>query len=52
MGYTPEEVDTIRIASMMHDIGKLNLPSSIIEKPGKLTGLNTSLTGELGKFNI
>ena len=37
MGYTPEEVDTIRIASMMHDIGKLNLPSSIIEKPGKLT---------------
>lgn len=37
MGYPPEEVDTIRIASMMHDIGKINIPSSILEKPGKLT---------------
>lgn len=37
MGYSPEKVDTIRIASMMHDIGKINIPSSILEKPGKLT---------------
>lgn len=37
MGYTPDEVDTIRVASMMHDIGKINIPSSILEKPGKLT---------------
>lgn len=37
MGYSPEEVDIIRIASMMHDIGKINIPSSILEKPGKLT---------------
>ena len=37
MGYSPEKVNIIRIASMMHDIGKINIPSSILEKPGKLT---------------
>lgn len=37
MGYSSEEVDIIRVASMMHDIGKINIPSSILEKPGKLT---------------
>lgn len=37
MGYSPEDVNTIRIASMMHDIGKINIPAEILEKPGKLT---------------
>jgi len=37
MGYSDEKVNIIRIASMMHDIGKINIPSSILEKPGKLT---------------
>lgn len=37
MGYPPDDVNTIRIASMMHDIGKINIPSEILEKPGKLT---------------
>lgn len=37
MGYSAEKVNIIRIASMMHDIGKINIPSSILEKPGKLT---------------
>lgn len=37
MGYSPEEVNNIRIASMMHDIGKINIPAEILEKPGKLT---------------
>lgn len=32
-----EEKDSLVIASMMHDIGKLLIPESIIEKPGKLT---------------
>lgn len=31
------EKDSLVIASMMHDIGKLLIPESIIEKPGKLT---------------
>ncbi|MBR1683704.1 MAG: HD-GYP domain-containing protein [Clostridia bacterium] len=29
--------ETIRLASTMHDIGKLMIPESILEKPGKLT---------------
>ena len=37
LNYTEEEVNTIRIASMMHDIGKINVPSQILEKKGKLT---------------
>lgn len=32
-----EEKDSLVIASMMHDIGKLLIPEAIIEKPGKLT---------------
>lgn len=32
-----EEKDCLVIASMMHDIGKLLIPESIIEKSGKLT---------------
>ncbi len=37
LDYSPEEVDIIRIASMMHDIGKINIPASILEKPARLT---------------
>ena len=37
MGLSPEEVENVRIASMMHDIGKLMIPSEILEKPGRLT---------------
>ena len=37
MGLTPEQVESIRIASTMHDVGKLLIPTEILEKPGKLT---------------
>ncbi len=37
LGYPPEKVESIRIASTMHDIGKLMIPSEILDKPGKLT---------------
>lgn len=37
MGLSHDEVETVRIASMMHDIGKLMIPLEILEKPGKLT---------------
>lgn len=32
-----KEKDSLVIASMMHDIGKLLIPENILEKPGKLT---------------
>ena len=34
---TEEMVDTISSASSLHDIGKISIPDSILNKPGKLT---------------
>lgn len=36
-GLDEDEVNHIRVASMMHDVGKLLIPREIIEKPGNLT---------------
>ncbi|MBO4679963.1 MAG: HD domain-containing protein [Lachnospiraceae bacterium] len=36
-GLNEDEVNHIRVASMMHDVGKLLIPREIIEKPGNLT---------------
>ncbi len=37
LGLPTEQVENIRIASTMHDVGKILIPSEILEKPGKLT---------------
>ena len=37
MGFSPDEVSQILLASTLHDIGKLAIPDSILQKPGKLT---------------
>lgn len=37
MGMTEEQIDKIRLASTMHDIGKLMIPADILEKPARLT---------------
>lgn len=37
MGLAPELVENIRLASPLHDIGKVALPDAILLKPGKLT---------------
>ena len=37
LGFNEEQAEIIKNASMMHDIGKLLIPSEILEKPGKLT---------------
>lgn len=37
MGMTAEQAENLQLASTMHDIGKLLVPSEILEKPGKLT---------------
>ncbi|MGL1937161.1 MAG: HD domain-containing protein [Fibrobacterales bacterium] len=36
-GLPEEEVELIRIASPLHDLGKIAIPDSILKKPGKLT---------------
>ncbi len=37
MRLTPERVRDIRIASLLHDIGKVSISETILNKPGKLT---------------
>ncbi|MCX8093403.1 MAG: HD domain-containing protein [Candidatus Goldbacteria bacterium] len=37
MGLPSEEVETIKYAALLHDIGKIGISESIINKPGKLT---------------
>ncbi len=37
LGFTEEEVKTATMCGLLHDIGKLRIPSNIIKKPGKLT---------------
>jgi len=36
MGFDQKQLDIIRIAAILHDIGKINLPSELLSKPGKL----------------
>jgi response regulator RpfG family c-di-GMP phosphodiesterase len=37
MGIAEEEAELIKMASTLHDIGKVSVPDSILLKPGKLT---------------
>lgn len=37
LGYAPNQLETIRWAALLHDIGKLGIPDTILRKPGPLT---------------
>ena len=37
LGENPERVETLRLASQMHDVGKIGIPDNILLKPGPLT---------------
>ncbi len=37
MNLTPKEVEDIRYAGLLHDVGKIGIKDSIIRKPGRLT---------------
>ena len=37
MGLPPEEVDRIRTAAAVHDVGKVRTPIEVLHKPGRLT---------------
>lgn len=43
MGFTADQIDGIRMAAVIHDIGKISVPSEILSKPMKLTDLEFSL---------
>ena len=37
MGLAQEQIDAVRLAGMLHDIGKIAIPAEILTNPGKLT---------------
>ncbi len=38
MGLAPERLEGMRVAGIVHDIGKIAIPAEILSKPGKLNG--------------
>lgn len=43
MGLAEDVIETIRIASLVHDIGKANIPFEILNKPRRLNNIEYSL---------
>jgi PAS domain S-box-containing protein len=43
LGLTIGKIESISIASLIHDIGKIGIPSEILTKPGKLNDIEYSL---------
>jgi putative nucleotidyltransferase with HDIG domain len=46
MGLDPDKQKAIYMAAMIHDIGKINIPSEILNKPGKINDTEFSLIKE------
>jgi PAS domain S-box-containing protein len=46
MGFSQETIESIRVASSIHDIGKLSIPAEILSKPTKLSELEFALIKE------
>lgn len=37
LGMSKEEIEAVELAALLHDVGKIGLPESILKKPGRLT---------------
>ncbi len=46
MGLPAERIKVIHRAALLHDVGKLRVPNSILDKPGRLTGEEFSIVKE------
>ena len=54
MGFSEDRVEGLRVAGLLHDIGKLSIPIEILSKPGKLSRIEFDLVKEHSKtgYNI
>jgi putative nucleotidyltransferase with HDIG domain len=43
MGLSHDQIEGIRIAGIVHDLGKITVPSEILSKPGMITSIEHSL---------
>jgi putative nucleotidyltransferase with HDIG domain len=43
MGVAPWQIDGIRVAGLLHDIGKIAVPTEILSKPGRLSDIEFSM---------
>lgn len=43
MGLYPDQIEGIRLAGVIHDLGKIYVPSEILNRPGKLTSIEREL---------
>ncbi len=43
MNLDPERIEGVRVASLLYEIGKINVPSEILNKPGKITEMEYEL---------
>ena len=43
LGLSPDRIDGIRIAGIIHDVGKMHVPSEILSKPDRLSEIEFSL---------
>jgi HD-GYP domain-containing protein (c-di-GMP phosphodiesterase class II) len=43
MGWSEDRLDGLRMAAMVHDIGKISIPAEILNKPGRLTATEYAL---------
>jgi putative nucleotidyltransferase with HDIG domain len=43
LGLSKESIEAVRLSSLVHDIGKISIPASILSKPGKISLLERAI---------
>lgn len=43
LGFSARQVDTVRVAALLHDLGKIGVPDAVLTKPGPLSNVEVDL---------